>query len=55
MLGALLTASCLWIAYGLLIRSLPIVAGNAMTVVFALTLMTLKWRQQRADERTPRR
>ena len=47
MLVALLTAASLWITYGFQIRSLPIIAGNATTVGFALTLIALKWRHDR--------
>lgn len=49
MLAALLTAASLWIVYGLRIQSMPIVGGNTTTVVFALTLIGLKWRQNRKE------
>lgn len=48
------TGVALWLAYGLLIGSLPIVLANIVTLVLALTIIALKIRyaqhRPRADD-----
>lgn len=34
----------LWLVYGLLLRDLPLIASNAVTLLFAGTILTLKLR-----------
>lgn len=34
----------LWLAYGLLLKSMPIIAANAVTLVLALLVLYLKFR-----------
>lgn len=36
-----------WLAYGLVIGSLPVIIANAVTLVFAVTILTLKIRAVR--------
>ncbi len=37
----LCTGIILWIVYGILVKSLPLVAANATTLVFALSILVL--------------
>ena len=41
----------LWLVYGLVIRSAPVVAANAVTLVFALTILCLMLRNRRPNMR----
>ena len=41
----LCTGIILWIVYGILVKSLPLVAANATTLVFALSILVLKIKQ----------
>ncbi len=41
----LCTGIILWIVYGILVKSLPLVAANATTLVFALTILVLKMKR----------
>ena len=36
------TGLILWLVYGVLIKSLPVVAANAVTLVLALSILVLK-------------
>ncbi|HVK55156.1 MAG TPA: SemiSWEET transporter [Burkholderiales bacterium] len=38
------TGLCLWLIYGLLIGSMPVVVANAVTIVLALYILVMKWR-----------
>ncbi len=42
--GALAAGSVLWLAYGLAIGSMPIVAANGVTIVLLGSILALKWR-----------
>jgi MtN3 and saliva related transmembrane protein len=39
----------LWLAYGILIGSLPVILANAVTLVLSLLIMALKVRYSRPD------
>jgi len=41
----LCTGIILWIVYGILVKSLPLVAANATTLVFALSILVLKMKR----------
>jgi MtN3 and saliva related transmembrane protein len=45
-LAALSTGAGLWVVYGAAIGSVPVVAGNTITVSLALTLLVLKVRDK---------
>lgn len=34
----------LWLVYGLLLHDIPLIASNALTLIFAATILTLKLR-----------
>ncbi len=38
------TGFCLWVAYGLLIKSWPVAASNVVNLGLAGTILGLKWR-----------
>ena len=38
------TGFCLWVAYGLLIKSWPVAASNVVNLGLAATILALKWR-----------
>ena len=38
------TGFCLWVAYGLLIKSWPVAALNVVNLGLAATILALKWR-----------
>ncbi len=38
----LCTGISLWVVYGILVKSLPVVVANATTLVFALLILVLK-------------
>lgn len=38
----LCTGISLWVIYGILVKSLPVVVANATTLVFALSILVLK-------------
>jgi MtN3 and saliva related transmembrane protein len=40
----------LWLAYGIMIRSLPVIVANAVTLVLALAIMGLKIRYARRPQ-----
>lgn len=44
----------LWLVYGLAIRSLPVVAANAITLLLALVILCLKLRERREAARRDR-
>lgn len=37
----------LWVVYGLLIRSLPVLLANGITLLLVLLMLALKWRFRR--------
>ncbi len=41
----LCTGIILWIVYGILVKSLPVVVANAMSLVFALSILVLKMKR----------
>ena len=41
----------LWLVYGLVIGSVPVIAANAVTLVFALTILRLILRNRRPNMR----
>ena len=41
----LCTGIILWIVYGILVKSLPVVVANATTLVFALSILVLKMKR----------
>ena len=40
---------CLWIGYGLMIRSWPVAASNGVNLALAGTILALKWRYSGAE------
>ena len=38
----LCTGISLWVVYGILVKSLPVVVANAMSLAFALSILVLK-------------
>ncbi len=44
------TGFSLWIAYGVLIRSWPVMGANAVCLIMSATILTLKWRFSRAAD-----
>jgi MtN3 and saliva related transmembrane protein len=44
MYAVTVTGFSLWIAYGLLIRSWPVVGSNAVCLMLSATILVLKWR-----------
>jgi MtN3 and saliva related transmembrane protein len=44
MYAVTVTGFSLWIAYGLLIESWPVVVANAVCLVLSATILALKWR-----------
>jgi MtN3 and saliva related transmembrane protein len=45
--------TAVWLAYGLLIGSLPVILANATTFAIALTILSLKLTYDRASRRAP--
>jgi MtN3 and saliva related transmembrane protein len=43
------TGVVLWLAYGLALGAAPMIAANAVTLVFNLALIVLKWRYDSAQ------
>ncbi len=41
----LCTGIILWVVYGILVKSLPVVVANATTLVFALSILVLKMKR----------
>jgi len=41
----LCTGISLWVVYGILVKSLPVVVANAMSLVFALSILVLKMKR----------
>jgi MtN3 and saliva related transmembrane protein len=41
------TGFCLWTAYGVLIRSWPVIGANAVCLMLSATILALKWRFSR--------
>lgn len=33
----------LWLAYGILLQAMPVIVANAVTLVLAITILSLKW------------
>ena len=50
----LCTSASLWLAYGLLIASGPIIVTNALTLPIGLYILVMKLRQVRRDRRPGR-
>jgi MtN3 and saliva related transmembrane protein len=48
MYAVTVTGFSLWIAYGVLIRSWPVVAANTVCLILSATILALKWRFSRA-------
>lgn len=44
----------LWLTYGIMIRSLPVIIANAVTLALALAIMALKIHYGRREARTRR-
>ncbi len=45
---------CLWMVYGVMIMSWPVIISNTLTLMFSLTIIALKWRFQiKRDNRDP--
>jgi MtN3 and saliva related transmembrane protein len=44
MYAVTVTGFSLWIGYGVLIRSWPVVGANAVCLVLSATILALKWR-----------
>ncbi len=42
MFGVMTTGVFLWLVYGLLLRDLPLIAANAVTLVFCAIILSLK-------------
>ena len=40
----LISGLCLWLAYGLLVRDLPLILANCVTLILALIVLFLKVR-----------
>jgi MtN3 and saliva related transmembrane protein len=38
----------LWLVYGMLLRSIPLIVSNVVTLVLSLTILVLKYRYSRA-------
>jgi MtN3 and saliva related transmembrane protein len=49
MYAVTVTGFSLWIAYGAMIRSLPIVGANTVCLVLSGTILALKWRFSRRE------
>jgi MtN3 and saliva related transmembrane protein len=49
MLMFFITGVTLWLIYGLMLRSLPIILANTATLVLTLTILALKFRYRRTD------
>ena len=45
------TGVLLWLIYGILIDSLPVILANAVTLILSLTVLVLKLRYQRREHR----
>jgi MtN3 and saliva related transmembrane protein len=43
---------CFWLAYGVLIGSIPVVAANAITLVLSSIILWMKVRETKASEAT---
>jgi MtN3 and saliva related transmembrane protein len=50
MLMIFITGVTLWLIYGLMLRSLPIILANIATLVLTLTILALKVRYRRTGE-----
>jgi MtN3 and saliva related transmembrane protein len=48
MYAVTVTGFSLWIAYGVLIKSWPVVAANTVCLILSATILALKWRFSRA-------
>jgi len=49
--GALAVGSGLWLAYGVALGSMPIVAANAVTIALLAGILALKWRYRSGGTR----
>lgn len=43
----------LWLAYGVLIDSRPMVWANAITLLLSMTILTVKWQNRDRDQLPP--
>lgn len=41
------TGFCLWIAYGVLSKSWPVIVANSVCLIMSATILALKWRFSR--------
>jgi MtN3 and saliva related transmembrane protein len=53
MYGAMVSGIVLWLVYGLLIRSWPLVVANAVTLSLAGSILVMKLRGSRHSQETP--
>ena len=53
MYAVTVTGFSLWIAYGVLISSWPVVASNAVCLLLSATILVLKWRCERGQPVAP--
>lgn len=49
MLATFTVGVCLWLLYGLALGSIPMIVGNALTLVQALLLVAMRYRYGRVD------
>lgn len=47
------TGFSLWIVYGVLVTSFPVILTNSVCLVLSAAILALKWRFTRRDARTP--
>jgi MtN3 and saliva related transmembrane protein len=55
MYAVTVTGFSLWIGYGVLIKSWPVVGANAVCLVLSATILALKWRFSRREPIAPGR
>ena len=48
------TGFALWITYGVLLKSFPIIGANTVCLIEAAAILVLKWRFERGDLRESR-
>ena len=51
MYAVTVTGFVLWTAYGVMIGSWPVTGANIVCLLLSATILALKWRYSRADER----
>jgi MtN3 and saliva related transmembrane protein len=54
MYAVTVTGFTLWIAYGAMIASWPVIGANAVCLGLSATILILKWRYDHATRRQPR-